>query len=99
VEPSAIKTSLIEVIQEIQQLSGLSCPRLDGATRPAIVVPEFRSPIWAVAATLLSERIKAEIPDDTNLFFDPDTKQPLSIDESVAIVEKLVRDQSAKAPK
>jgi hypothetical protein len=91
-----VKAAICDVIAEIQNISGLECPVLAGDTRPATAVPRFDSKIWAVAATLLGEKIKIDIPDDVNLFFDEPTNTPRTIDETVAIVCAIAAKKEIK---
>jgi hypothetical protein len=86
VDEITIKAKLIEVLQTIQTLSGEECPPLDGATRPVEALQKFTSKIWPVAAGLLGVAIGKLIPCEANIFVDEDTKKPLSIDETVALV-------------
>jgi hypothetical protein len=96
-----IKAKLMEILQTVQSLSGEVCPPLDGATRPAEELPKFTSKIWPVAAGLLAVAIGKAIPCDANIFVDEGTKKPLAIDQTVALVCKIItkldEDQSKQA--
>jgi hypothetical protein len=85
-DSGTVRAAIFGVIAEIQSISGLECPEITGDTRPATAVPRFDSKIWAVAATLLGEKINVDIPEDVNLFFDESTNTPRTIDQTVAIV-------------
>ncbi len=78
-----IRGALCEVIAEIQSISGLDCPTLTGATKPARDVKGFVSEVWPIAISMLQDKINIEIPDDENLFYDDKAKTALSIDECV----------------
>jgi hypothetical protein len=89
-DQDTIKTKLMEVLQNIQTLSGEACPALKGSTRPADELPEFTSKIWPVAAGMLGAAIGKQLPCEENIFVNQDTKQPHSIDQTVALVCKIV---------
>ena len=81
-DPVILKETLIAVIGQIQANSGLECPPLTGATKPAENIPKFDSKVWAVAATILATEIGKTIPNDVNIFVDKTTKLPRSIEQS-----------------
>ena len=88
-----IEAKLIEVLQMIQTLSGEDCPPLDDATRPAEALPKFNSKVWPVAAGLLGIAIGKSIPCEANIFVDEGTKKPLAINQTVALVCKIIAKQ------
>jgi hypothetical protein len=90
VDEITIKAKLIEVLQTIQTLSGEECPPLNGATRAAEALPKFTSKIWPVAAGLLGLAIGKSIPCEASIFVDQDTKKPLAINQTVALVCKII---------
>jgi hypothetical protein len=90
-----VKAKLIAVLKEIQEASGLECPTLTGAVRPAENLAKFNSKVWAVATSLLADQIGAAIPNDANIFINKLTKKPLSIDETAELVCQLVDAQHA----
>jgi hypothetical protein len=92
-----IKGELVEVLKEIQEASDLACPVLTGESRPVDSLPNFNSKVWAVATSLLAERIGATIPNDANIFFNKLTKKSLSIDETVNLVGELISTEHAIA--
>ena len=94
-DSAAVKDSLIDILKEVQATSGLECPILTGALRPAESLPEFNSKVWAVATSLIADKIGAAIPNDANIFFDKVTKKALSIDETAQLVCELVDTQHA----
>jgi hypothetical protein len=93
IDSAKVKASLID---EIQDTSGLECPTLTGAIRPAESLPKFNSKVWAVATSLLADKISAAIPNDANIFFDKAAKKALSIDETVQLVCELLNVQHAE---
>jgi hypothetical protein len=95
-DPAALKDKLIAVLTQIQADSGLECPPLTGATKPAENLPKFDSKVWPVATTILATEIGATIPNDVNIFFDEATKLPRSIDETAVFVCDLLNKQSEK---
>lgn len=91
-----IKSKLIEVLQSVQSLSGEDCPAIDGATKPAEALPKFTSKVWPVAAGMLGIAIGKSIPCEANIFVDEDTKMPLAINQTVALVLKILEEQEAQ---
>jgi hypothetical protein len=94
---ATVKAQLIAVLTEVQETSGFECPTLIGALRPIESLPKFNSKVWAVATSLLADRIDAMIPNDANIFINKLTKKPLSIDETAELVCQLVDAQHAVA--
>jgi hypothetical protein len=91
-----IKAKLIEVLQSVQTLSGEECPVIDGGTKPAEALPKFTSKVWPVAAGMLGIALGKSIPCETNIFVDDDTKIPLAINQTVALVLKILEAQDAE---
>jgi len=81
-----VKSTLIEVIQEIQRDSGFQEVSLTGTTCPANDIEGFDSPIWLDATGMLAECLGGTIPDGINIFLSEDGKQNLTIDEIAAVV-------------
>jgi hypothetical protein len=96
VDPTTLKEKLIAVIGQIQTNSGLACPPLTGATKPVEDVPKFDSKVWAAATTILAAETGKPIPNDVNIFVDETTKLSRSIDETVAFVCELLKQQTEK---
>jgi hypothetical protein len=93
-DPVIVKETLIKVLSQIQADSGPECPALTGATKPIENIPKFDSKVWPVATTILATEIKAEIPNDVNIFVDEATKLPRTIDETAAFVCDLLNKQA-----
>lgn len=93
-----IKSKLIEVLQTVQSLSGEDCPAIDGGTKPAEALPKFTSKVWPVAAGMLGIALGKSIPCEANIFVDADTKTPLAINQTVALVLKILEAQDAEDP-
>ncbi len=91
-----VKAKLIEVLQTVQSLSGEDCPAIDGGTKPADALPKFTSKVWPVAAGMLGLALGKSIPCEANIFVDEDTKVPLAINQTVALVLKILEAQDAK---
>ncbi|MET4312702.1 hypothetical protein [Bradyrhizobium sp. RT4b] len=92
-DPVIVKETLIKVLSQIQADSGLECPALTGATKPIENIPKFDSKVWPVATTILATEIKAEIPNDVNIFVDEATKLARTIDETAVFVCNLLKKQ------
>ncbi|GAY20379.1 hypothetical protein [Sphingobium fuliginis] len=95
-DANIIKAKLIEVLQSVQALSGEDCPAIDGGTKPAETLPKFTSKVWPVAAGMLGIALGKSIPCEANIFVDDDTKAPLAINQTVALVLKILEAQDAK---
>jgi hypothetical protein len=94
-DSATVKAGLIDVLKEVQDTSGIECPPLTGALRPVESLPKFNSKVWAVATSLLADKIGAAIPNDANIFFNKVTKKALSIDETAQLVCELLDAQHA----
>jgi len=99
-DAAAIKNTLCKVIADIQTLSGLECPPLNGATKPARDVKDFSSEVWPVAIAMLEEKAGVAVPEDDNLFYDAESKAVLTIDQCVErvllLAKKQPKDQNQK---
>jgi hypothetical protein len=95
-DANIVKAKLIEVLQTVQSLSGEDCPAINGGTKPAEALPKFTSKVWPVAAGMLGIALGKSIPCETNIFVDDDTKTPLAINQTVALVLKILEAQDAE---
>ncbi len=95
-DPSIVRTKLVEVLQSVQSLSGEECPSIDGATKPVESLPKFTSKVWPVAAGMLGIALGKSIPCEANIFVDEETNQPLAIDQTVDLVLKILEAQEAE---
>lgn len=84
---SKFREAVCAVIAEIQSISGLECPELNGQIKPARDVKDFRSEVWPFAISMIEDKTGISIPDEENLFYDEKARTPLSIDECV---QKLI---------
>ena len=91
-----IKDKLCDVLKNIQAISGEECPPLDGALRPADSLSKFNSKVWPVAAGMLATAIGRPIPPEANIFVDRVSKEPLTIDQAVERVWKLLEKQQTE---
>lgn len=91
-----VKSKLIEVLQTVQSLIGENCPVIDGDTKPAEALPKFTSKVWPVAAGMLGVALDKTIPCEANIFVDEDTKTPLAINQTVALVLKILEEQETE---
>lgn len=96
-DPIQVKQALLKVLQQVQMLQGEECPDLTGATVPAVSLPKFDSKIWPVAAGILATELGTVIPPEANIFVDPTTKQPLTIDQTVTFVCSIGQMQPSSA--
>ena len=95
-DPKIVKAKLIEVLANVQTLSGETCPTIDDNTRPVEALPKFTSKVWPVAAGMLGLALGKSIPCERNIFVDEQTKTPLTISQTVAMVIKLVEEHEAE---
>ena len=87
-----VKAKLIEVLTEIQNDSGYEAVQITGQTCPALDLEGFDSIIWFDAIGMLAKQLDVNIPANCNIFFSEDGKQPLTVDESCALVCEIVRN-------
>lgn len=95
-DPNVIKTKLVEVLQTVQSLSGEECPAIDATTKPVEALPKFTSKVWPVAAGMLGIALGKSIPCEANIFVDEESKEPLTINQTVALVLKIFEAQDAE---
>jgi hypothetical protein len=95
-DANIVKAKLIEVLQTVQSLSGEDCPAIDGATKPVDALPKFTSKVWPVAAGMLGIALGKSIPCEANIFVDEQSKAPLAINQTVALVLKILEEQDAE---
>ena len=93
---ATMQEKLIAVLTSMHIDSGQECPLLTSRTKPVGDLPNFSSPKWLVATTLLSIEIAAPIPDDVNIFIDKTTKLPRSIEEIAGFVCEFVPNSGHK---
>jgi hypothetical protein len=93
--PDTIREKLESILQTIQANSGFPCPPLTGTLKPIDELEGFDSKVWPVAIGMLAAELDITIPDDVNIFASQNGEVPLSIDESAALVCKLV-DEAGK---
>ena len=92
-DANVVRATLVEVLQNIQTLSGLECPAIAGTTKPIEDLPKFDSKIWPVAIGMLGVKLGITIANDVNIFRREKTTTALSVDEAVAIVVALAETQ------
>lgn len=89
------KTALIEVLKDIQDRSGLSCPDLSGTDVPPKVLEKFDSTVWPAATTLVARKLGVTIPNDVHIFGGEKGSPLLSIDQASQLI---VKKHQLKAP-
>lgn len=92
-DPNVIKAKLVEVLTAVQTLSGEECPAIKDGTRPVEALPNFTSKVWPVASGMLGIALGKSLPCETNIFVDEQTKEPLTIAQTVTLVMKLIDEQ------
>lgn len=89
------KAVLVEVLQQIQSISGENCPTITGTTKPTEDLPKFDSKIWPVAIGMVAKKLAITIDNDVNIFCREKSCIALTIDETVSILIKLADAQTA----
>ena len=89
------KAALIEVLKDIQDRSGLSCPDLGGADVPPKVLEKFDSTVWPAATTLVARKLGVTIPNDVHIFGGEKGAPLLTIDQASQLI---VKRHQLKAP-
>ncbi|MFZ5727315.1 MAG: hypothetical protein ACOY4C_12955 [Pseudomonadota bacterium] len=92
-DSNVVKATLVSILETVQAISGEDCPAIVDGTRPAEELPKFTSKVWPVAAGLLGAALGKSIPCEANIFVDEQSKKPLSVGETVALVMKLIAEQ------
>lgn len=95
-DSETVKAALVEVLKLVQSISKEACPAIDDGTRPAEDLPQFTSKVWPVAAGMLGAALGKSIPCESNIFVDEQTKKPLAIGETVALVMKIIAEQETE---
>lgn len=98
-DAALIRSTLMEVLQNIQATSDLECPPLGGGTKPIEELPKFDSKIWPVAIGMLGAKLEITIANDVNIFRQDDSTIALTIDEIVTKVVAIANAQVAAEPK
>ncbi len=94
-DPKIVEQALKDVVEDIQNNSGLDCPPLSGETKPADEVPKFDSKVWIAATTLVADKLNIEIPDDQNIFVNADTKKSMNISEIARFICTISKSTSS----
>ena len=76
-----VEKAIVEVLTEIQTMSGADCPGMDSRTCPLWDLPQFDSLLALEATVELGARLQCEIPEDVNVFVDEKTNRPRRIGE------------------
>lgn len=84
-----VKQKLVKVLTTIQTNSGLPCPPIDGALRPAKQLEKFDSKVWPAAIGMLSAELAFEIDDDINIFASEDGTVAHTIEQIADLICKL----------
>jgi hypothetical protein len=95
-DPTVVKAKLVTVLQNIQALSGETCPAISDTTRPVEALPNFTSKVWPVAAGMLGIALGKPLPCEINIFVHEQSKTPLSLNQTVALVIRLIEEQEAE---
>lgn len=86
-----IERAIIEVLTEIQTLSGAEHPKMDGSTCPLHDLPQFDSHLALLATVELCARLEYEIPRDVNVFVDED--RPRRIAEISEAISAMIQSK------
>jgi hypothetical protein len=88
--PEAVKEKLIAVLQMIQGATDVKGESITGHTRPLTDMHGFDSKVWPAAISMLAAELGVPIPNDVNIFRVPRGTRSLTIDETVALVCRIV---------
>lgn len=88
--PKDVEVKLVEVLQEIQSVSGYDGSGIMGTTCPLDHLEGFDSMLWPVAISMLATALEIKIPNDKNIFLSEDGKRRFTISESAAMVCAIV---------
>jgi hypothetical protein len=93
--PEDAKKALITVLQEVQSLSGLACPPLDGSSVPPKMLPKFDSTVWPAATTMVARKLGIVIPNDVHIFGGNNGVPLLTIEQSAELICKKSQPRAA----
>lgn len=96
-DPDAVRSSLVEVLEGIQADSDYAPTPINGSTCPLSDLGGFDSKTWPVAVTQLSQATGIAIPPRKNIFVAADGKRRLTVDEIVDGVCRLAAAPAAAA--
>lgn len=82
------ETAVIDVIVEIQEMSGRKCPGIGARTKPIGDVPRFDSLNAFEATVAVAARLRMDIPNEANIFINEAGDTALSVRE---IAGRLMR--------
>jgi acyl carrier protein len=85
-----VKNMIIEVLKNIQRVSGYESESISGTTNPFKDLEGFDSQISVAAICELSTSLDIDIPDNANIFLSGDGKRRLTIDEIAGRVCKIL---------
>ncbi len=88
--PENVREGLIEILEEIQTVSGYECPDIKLDTKPVETLPGFDSLIYPTATVMLEEKLNIIIPNDVNIFYQD---KALNIAEIVELVMTITSSQ------
>ncbi|MBX7198512.1 MAG: hypothetical protein K1X51_03975 [Rhodospirillaceae bacterium] len=91
------KKALLSVLENIQTVSGLDCPPLQGTDIPTKVLPKFDSTIWPVATTLVARKLGVSIPNNVHIFGGEHGAPLLSVDQIASAICKQSKPLPAAA--
>lgn len=96
-DPELVRQRLIEVLVTIQTMSGLECPPITDAIKPAEDLKKFNSKMWPVATGMLASSLGIPIPAKACIFRVRGARTALSIGEIVPLVCRIAAAQVAAA--
>lgn len=89
-DAATVKEKLTKVLDHIQRTTKGVAPKITGATRPLEDLEGFDSKVWPVAISMLSAELGVQLPNDQNIFGARRWRQAFTIDESIALVCRLI---------
>ena len=93
-EKQEIVVKVVQVIAQVQELSGRPSKGIDANTRPIGDVEGFDSLSGVEATVVLSETLGIELGDDYNPFISEDGKRALSVDDIAENLRAVVRAEA-----
>ena len=89
--PNDVHNTIIEILEEIQTVSGYEYDSISAHTKPLENLQGFDSLICPVVIAILEDRLKINIPVEVNIFYQ---ERALSIAEAVALVMQITNGHS-----
>jgi acyl carrier protein len=91
-----IQAGVIDVLKEVQKLSGNPCGPITAATIPINQLEGFDSLCSVEATVMVEEKLGCGVLCDGSIFISEDGNRPLSVAEISEQIQKIMKKESQK---